>query len=476
VVLVHFTRRRKDLPFSWMFGLFALFIVGCGATHLMEVVTTYVPLYRLAGLVKVVTAVASLGTAILLVPLVPRALALRSPRQLEQANADLERRVAERTAALRQSEGEYRQTFEMSAVGMAQVRPDGRFRRVNHRLCDIVGYSCEELTARTFQDLTHPEDLGPDLAQVRRCLAGEIDTYALEKRYVRKDGRVVWVHLTVSLARLPSGEPDYFISVVEDISRRKELEQQVRRHAAELERRVEERTGELQEANGALEAFGYSVSHDLRTPLRNMQSLAQALEEDYGDRLDAGGRDFCRRITAAAGKMDTLINDLLAYSRLSRADLPLGRVDLGGVLADARSALAETIRDSRAEVTVEGPLPVVYGHRATLVQVVTNLLANALKFVAPGVRPEVRVRAEERDGFVRLWVEDNGIGIAPPHQSRIFKVFERLHGEERYPGTGIGLAIVRKGVERTGGRVGVESEVGRGSRFWVELPRRGGRP
>ena len=141
------------------------------------------------------------------------------------------------------------------------------------------------------------------------------------------------------------------------------------------------------------------------------------------------------------------------------------------MLAEVRAALAESVRDSHAQVEVEGPLPPVIGHRPTLVQVVTNLLSNAVKFVPPGVPPKVRVRAERRGELVRLWVEDNGIGLAPEHRDRIFKVFERLHGEETYPGTGIGLAIVKKGVERTGGRAGVESDDGRGSRFWVELPR-----
>ncbi len=467
-MLIHFTRRRKDLPFSWMFLLFATFIIGCGTTHLMEVITTYVPMYRFAGLVKAVTAAASLATAVLLVPLVPRALALRGPRELQRA---LERGQE----ALQESEDRFRATFEQAAVGIAHVAPDGRWLRVNQRLCDIAGYPCDEMLRLRFQDITYPEDLETDLKHFRSLLAGEINTYAMEKRYIRQDGSLVWVNLTVSLVRHPSGGPDYFISVIEDVSRRKALEEQVRQHAHELEQRVEERTRALQDANTALEAFGYSVSHDLRTPLRNMQSLAQALEEDYRDRLDEAGRDFCHRIILASRKMDTLINDLLTYSRLTRAELPLGRVDLDGVVAEVQANLAEPIRETQARVTVEGPLPSVYGHRTTVVQMVANLVANALKFVAPGVPPEVRIRAEDRGEFVRLQVEDNGLGIAPEHRDRIFKVFERLHGEESYPGTGIGLAIVRKGAERLGGRAGVASEPGRGSRFWIDLPQRRGR-
>jgi signal transduction histidine kinase len=245
----------------------------------------------------------------------------------------------------------------------------------------------------------------------------------------------------------------------------------LQQHAAELERRVEERTAQLRETNAALEAFSYTISHDLRAPLRAMQGIAQALLEDYGDRLDATGLDYARRVVASAQQMDTLIQDLLAYSRLGRADLPSQPVNLQGVVAEALGRLSGEVRQRDAEVSAEGPFPPVLAHEPTLVQVVTNLLANALKFVPPGVRPRVRVWAEERHGAVRLWAEDNGIGIAPAHQGRIFDVFERLHGDETYPGTGIGLAIVRKGVERMGGRAGVESAEGQGSRFWVELPK-----
>jgi PAS domain S-box-containing protein len=381
-----------------------------------------------------------------------------------------QRREARAAAALAAERERFRATFEQAAVGIAHVGLDGRWLRVNQRLCEKLGYTPAEMAGRRFQEVTDPADLNADLENVRRLLTGEIGTYAMEKRYVRKDGSRIWANLTVSLVRRPDGGPDYFISVIEDVSARKRLEDEVRRHAAELERRVDERTRELRDANEALEAFGHSVAHDLRAPVRNMQALADALLEDAGDRLGAEGRDYADRIVRAGRQMDRLIADLLAFSRLSRADVPLGPVDLGGVVAEARAGLAEPIAASGALVTVDGPLPVVVGHRPTLVQVVTNLLENAVKFVAPGSRPEVLIHAEQARGRVRLWVEDRGIGIAPEHRERIFGVFERLHGEEAYPGTGIGLAIVRKGAERTGGRAGVEPRPGGGSRFWVEWP------
>lgn len=282
------------------------------------------------------------------------------------------------------------------------------------------------------------------------------------------------------------------------------LYEEVQSHAAELEQRVAERTAQLREraaeieqmnralanlledlrasnlslsetaeklkeVNEELEAFGYSVAHDLRAPLRAMQGFARAMLEDCADQLDDTGREYAQRIVGAGQRLDGMIQDLLAYSRVARTDIELHPTPLETAVAQALSAL-QTEADAReAQILVEGPLPQVLAHSTTLAQVIGNLISNALKFTAPGVAPEVRVWAEERGSAARLWVQDNGIGIAPEHHKRIFRVFERLHGVEAYPGTGIGLAIVRKGVERMGGRVGVESEVGKGSRFWIEF-------
>lgn len=248
------------------------------------------------------------------------------------------------------------------------------------------------------------------------------------------------------------------------------LYEQVQSYAAELEQRVEERTAELQRINEELEAFTYSVSHDLRSPLRAMQGLAQVLLEDHATKLDPLGREYAERIVSAAQRMDALIRDLLSYSRLGRIDLHLEPVELNMVVEKVLAQLEKEINESRAVVSIDRPLPAVTGHSTTLIQVVANLVENAIKFVAKGTKPKVRIYAEKKEEWVRLWVEDNGIGIAPEDRQRIFRVFERLHSIETYSGTGIGLAIVCKGMERMGGRVGVESAPGKGSRFWIELP------
>jgi len=250
---------------------------------------------------------------------------------------------------------------------------------------------------------------------------------------------------------------------------RARLDKAIHGARAELEHRVAERTAKLQEANAELEGFAYTVSHDLRAPLRAMQGFSQALLEDYAARMDTTAQDYAKRIVAAARRMDMMIQDLLSYSRLSRTQLPLHSVHLTAVVAEVQTALEAVLQERHAQVTVEEPLLEVVGHHSTLVHVLMNLLTNAIKFVTPGTTPQIRIWTETRDWWVRLWVEDNGIGIDPQHQERIFRVFERLHSMDTYPGTGMGLAIVRKGVEGMGGQVGVESRLGQGSRFWVEL-------
>lgn len=248
------------------------------------------------------------------------------------------------------------------------------------------------------------------------------------------------------------------------------LRNQIQRHAAELEQRVADRTKELAEANAALETFSYSVSHDLRAPLRTMQGFTEALLEDHAPQLDPVGQDYARRVAEAARRLDRLIQDLLSYSRLSQGKVHLEPLDLHAVVREVLLDFAMELEQQKIEVTVEQPSLTVLGHQGTLIQVLGNLVNNAAKFVDPERKPQIRIKAEGfYDRMVRVWVEDNGIGIAPEHQERIFQIFERL--SNRYPGTGTGLAIVRKGAERMGGRVGVVSQPGAGSRFWVELPK-----
>lgn len=231
-----------------------------------------------------------------------------------------------------------------------------------------------------------------------------------------------------------------------------------------------EREAEIQEVNDQLEAFAHSVSHDLRAPLRSIEGFSTALLEDCAELLDDTCRDYAERIAAAASRMGGLIQDLLEYSRLTRSELSLTVVRLDRVLDSVLESTTRVRQAADAEVRLEAQTDVkTLAHEATLFRVLANLVSNAITYVDPGTAPEIVIDAERRGDRVRVTVQDNGIGVATEHQDRIFEVFERLHGRETYPGTGMGLAIVAKGVERMGGAAGVESTPGEGSRFWIEL-------
>jgi signal transduction histidine kinase len=257
------------------------------------------------------------------------------------------------------------------------------------------------------------------------------------------------------------------------VLRRRE-ERRLREQNERLEQEVAARTVRLEEANHELEAYAETISHDLRTPVRAIGGFAEALAEDLEGQLGAEQRDYLARISRAAERLDRLVGDILRYSRLAHQRVPLQAAALDEAVNAAIDQHHGEIAATGARVEVERPLPEVLGDRAALSLVIENLLSNALKFTAPGPAPEVRIRAETRPGgMVRLWVEDRGIGVTPAERDRIFRPFERLHGREAYPGTGIGLAIVRRVAERIGGSCGAEPRPGGGSRFWVDMRRPG---
>jgi PAS domain S-box-containing protein len=358
--------------------------------------------------------------------------------------------------SLRASEQRARLVVDRALDAFVALDGTGTITDWNPEAERTFGWTRGDVLGRSLASIIVPARLREGfLAGAALPEAGPARNRRVEILALHRDGHEFSVEISLSV--IP-GTPPTFNAFIRDITERKQAEEALR-----------ETTARLTRANAELQAFSYSVSHDLRAPLRAMQGFSVALLEDYADRLDEDGQAFTRRIAGAAERMDRLIQDILDYSRLTTKDVHLARVDLQALLDRLREQMAAEIASQGAEVSVIGPLPAVLAQETILSQVVENLLSNALKFVAPGVAPRVRVWAEARAGRHRVWVEDNGIGVAPEHQERIFQVFERLHGEETYSGTGIGLAIVRRAVERMGGTVVLESTPGVGSRFGFEL-------
>jgi signal transduction histidine kinase len=237
----------------------------------------------------------------------------------------------------------------------------------------------------------------------------------------------------------------------------------------ELEHRVAERTASLKESLTALQNVLYHVAHDLRAPIRAMHGLTELLLEDHSSHLDPMANDYAQRIQDSCRKMDDLTSDLLEYGRLGYEKLSLTSVNLAPVIERILAGLAGEVKSRSAQIRLNKPIPPVVCDIGIVERVMMNFLTNALKFVDKGGSPKIEIWADTMGDNVRVNIRDQGIGIAPEYQDKIFGVFERLHDDETFPGTGIGLAIVKRGVERMGGRVGVESQVGSGSRFWFEL-------
>jgi signal transduction histidine kinase len=249
-----------------------------------------------------------------------------------------------------------------------------------------------------------------------------------------------------------------------------QAERKLRDLNATLEQRVKDATAELREVNQELEAFAYSVSHDLRSPLRSIQGFATALLSTNPPPTDEERAEFTARIEKLSRQGQVLINDLLEYARLKSAQLALSPVPLREAVEAALERIDADVR-ARATIDVHNVTSVVQAHSPTLIQAVQNLLSNALKFTRPGETPRVVVTETQNGSATRLNIQDNGIGVPPEFRDRIFKVFERLHSSAAYPGTGVGLAIVQRAVQKMHGEVGVESEAGHGSTFWIKLPR-----
>lgn len=301
--------------------------------------------------------------------------------------------------------------------------------------------------------------------RIARAVASREDL-RIDYRVQTASRQLLWLH--DSIAVVERNGRLTLLGVAVDVTERRRTEEQLREANDQLELHVAERTAELRDSVQELEAFSYSISHDLRSPLRAMLGFAELALAEGGEQLSPRAKDFLQRVITSANRADRLVQDVLAYSRASRANIVLGAVNVEKLLRELIEQSPQ-FQPPGVEILIHGPLLPVLGHEAMLAQCLTNLLCNAIKFVSPQTTPRIDIRTEAHGNWVRLWIQDNGIGIDPVNLGRIFNIFERVHSALQFEGTGIGLAIVRKGVERMGGNVGVESALGKGSRFWIQL-------
>ncbi|GAC1532053.1 MAG: hypothetical protein NVS3B12_09110 [Acidimicrobiales bacterium] len=367
-----------------------------------------------------------------------------------------------------------RSLLDTAPVGMAVTGADGRLTWANDAISRLTGRSLDQLIGTSINDFVHPEDIEAKVDASEALLRGDVVRYERLERWLRPDGDVRWVSVSASLARGPDGAPlsdtvgetsPYVIRQVVDVTDRQAVESRLQ----DLSDELRQRNTELERSNEELSQFAYVASHDLSEPLRVVAGHVELLARRYRGRLDDDADRYIEFAVDGCGRMRRLIDDLLAFSRAGREGGDPEAVDLGGLTAGALRSLGSLVADTGATITVY-PLPTVIGHPTAFAQVMANLIANAVKFGREGRPPLVVVDAVRADEGWMVRVADDGIGIEPRYRERIFRLFQRLHGQGEYPGTGVGLAVCRRVVELRGGRIWAEDSPGGGTRFCFTIP------
>jgi PAS domain S-box-containing protein len=488
-------RKRRDLSFDYMFALFAIFIFACGTTHVLQIWNIWHSDYYVEGIMKAVTAAASLLTAVILWPLLPKVISLPSPTQMAAAtqllreeierrqqsehqlyvlNHELEQRVADRTSELQQSkdalEREVQQRiaieqrlleiFESTPNGLMVINSEGTIEKANTQAETIFGYDRGELAGMMIESLVPLKYRGHHVgdrqqyvqAPQKRAMGAGRDLFGQ-----RKNGGEV--PLEIGLNPISPQAGSEIIASVVDVSYRKRAEQQIRAKADALLRN-----------NKELQQFAFIASHDLREPLRKVLAFSNLLTTGRYGSFDDKGNEFISYITDAANRMQDLLDSLLSYSRVTSKARPFKQVNLNTVIASVLDDMQLAINDKSAKVEC-ATLATLDADDVQLRQLFQNLLSNSLKYSHPDAAPLIKIVGEPAaaDSYL-ITFTDNGIGFDQQYASQIFEVFKRLHGRGTYPGTGMGLAIVRKIVDRHGGRITAHGESGVGSRFEILLP------
>jgi len=387
--------------------------------------------------------------------------------------------------ARRQSEELFRLIFDQSPLGSVILSLDYTPLQINNAFSDMVGYSKTELLYMKFPEYTHPDDLDKEMEQINLLTKGKIDDFVMEKRYIHKNGQILYANLFISTIKDQTDILVRFFVMVEDITKRKEMEKLVNQRTDKLaninkllnveigdhekaEIKLDKLIQKLKSSNEDLEQFAYVSSHDLREPLRMIISFLQLLQRRYVDNLDEDANDFINYAVEGAKRMDLMINDLLEYSRIGSKEREFNYLQSEKILETVLMNLKPLIDDTNAVITHD-QLPLIYANEPQMIQVFQNIIGNAIKYHGKE-DPKIHVSSDNVDDKYIFAVKDNGIGIDQKHLERIFTIFQRLHTREEYEGTGIGLAISQKILQKHRGDIWVTSEVGKGSTFYFTIP------
>lgn len=468
IALIYFVRRRPDLPFPLVFLLFGAFILLCGTTHIVSIWTLWNPSYYTSGVIKALTAIASVGTLIMTIRLLPKMLAIPGPDQLRETNAQLQAANAklEKLYAESQERGRVRLQAIVDNVldGIITINERGQVESYNRACETIFGYSAEEVIGQNVKMLMpEPYHSGHDGYLAHYMNTGEariIGTAGREAQGRRKDGSVFPLDLSVSAFTVDGVR--HFCGIVRDITKAKQAEEARGRLLARLT-----------ESNTELERFAYVASHDMQEPLRMVLNFSQIIAKDYEDSLDEDGKEYLRIVGDSALRMREMVHDLLEYARLGREGATIVDVDMAVELDHVKTNLGQLIADTGAIVTSD-PLPFIQGNPVQIMRLLQNLISNAIKYQAPGNTPVIHIGVVAEPGWWHFIVRDNGLGIEPAFIEQVFEPFRRLHTWESIKGTGLGLAVCKKIVESHGGRIWATSVKTGGTEFHITLPRPAG--